>query len=361
MKQNRYYLKILILVVFGLVTSPLYSNSVRMITHLPDFKIGSGDLIIGSITAIAENPDGRIYLLDGNSYKIYILSEKGQVMKSFGQKGKGPGDMANPYKLTVLTNKRLVLSEWLNTVSIFDLDGEFIRRMELNSVGGTLRRIICISENRFMGIKRDPETGQKPLIVDDKGNVLKTLPFSCPSGVVRIRSGGRRMNFAMYNSAYSPDISTFSAFGKVAIGYTREYKIGIFSHQGEPLTELGRSVSAKPFSKKEIGHLQKGVKDLKWPDEAVKLILEAIPKDKNFFNRILFNRNYILVFRVPDDISLDSSLSTIDIFSLKGEFRGTIRSKENIIHLTDAHLYTRESDEDDNVIMVKKKYQILID
>ena len=350
---------ILFLILLFFLYSTLFSGVVEIKTGKPVLTVGDGDLLFEYILAVAEGKNGRLYVLDGRAHKIYILASNGKLEKSFGQKGKGPGDIYNPYDMKYLPSNQIIITEWMNTISVFSKEGKIIKRIELNSKGGIFRRISTVSQNRFICSKRSSDGSQRPIIVNEKGEIIKTLEFYSPSATISIKDGDKNMNFSMYNSAYSPDLpmATFNEF--VAVGYTREYKIGIFNSEGKKLGELKRSIKPQSFKKKEIAHIANGVKKLKWPTRVVKLIVKAIPKNKNFFNRILVTKNHILVFRVPDDITSESNLYKVDVFTAKGKFLGTGVLSERVVSITNEFLYFLKTDEDDNLLLIKKPYKII--
>lgn len=350
---------ILFLILLFFLYSSLFSEVVEIKTGKAVLTVGDGDLFFNYIFAVAEGKNGRIYVLDGGAHKIYILASNGKLEKSFGQKGKGPGDIYNPYGMKYLPSDQIIITEWMNTVSIFSKEGKIIKRIELNSKGGIFHRISTISQNRFICSKRSSDGSKRPIIVNKKGEIIKTLEFNSPSATISIKDGDKNMNFSMYNSAYTPDLPMATSSELVAVGYTREYKIGIFNSEGKKLGELKRSIKPQSFKEKEIAHIANGVKKLKWPPRVVNLIIKAIPKNKNFFNRILMTKNHILVFRVPDDITSESNFYKVDIFTTKGKFLGTGTLSERIVSITDEFLYCLKTDDDDNLLLIKKPYKII--
>lgn len=351
------FISFLILLFF--VYSSLFSGVVEIKTGKAILTVGDEDLLFEYILAVAEGKNGRILILDGGAHKIYILASNGKLEKSFGQKGKGPGDIYNPYGMKYLPSDQIIITEWMDTVSVFSKEGKIIKRIKLNSKGGIFRRISTISQNRFICSKRSSNGSQRPIIVNEKGEIIKTLEFNSPSATISIKEGGKTMSFAMYNHAYSPDLpmATFNEF--VAVGYTREYKIGIFNSEGKKLGELKRSIKPQSFKEKEIAHIENGIKKSKWPTRVVKLIVKAIPKNKSFFNRILMTKNHILVFRIADDITSESNLYKVDVFTGKGKFLGTGVLSERIVSITDEFLYCLKTDDDDNLLLIKKPYKII--
>jgi hypothetical protein len=72
-------------------------------------------------------PDGSIFIASSRQHKIFKFDPEGNLIKSFGQEGKGPGDFYMPGDLSVLDKKFLVVGEYAGSqrVSFFDLEGNF--------------------------------------------------------------------------------------------------------------------------------------------------------------------------------------------------------------------------------------------
>jgi len=78
---------------------------------------------------LAAAPDGGLFIADSREHKVYKFDAKGSLVKSFGQKGQGPGDFNSPDDPSVLDGKYLVVGEYGESrrISLFDLEGKFNR------------------------------------------------------------------------------------------------------------------------------------------------------------------------------------------------------------------------------------------
>jgi len=79
------------------------------------------------ISDFAIGPDGQIFISESRQNRIHIFDRGGKLIKTFGQRGQGPGDFVSPQDLSILDNKHLVVGEYaLNRrISLFNLNGEF--------------------------------------------------------------------------------------------------------------------------------------------------------------------------------------------------------------------------------------------
>jgi hypothetical protein len=78
---------------------------------------------------LALAPDGSLFIAGSRENKVFKFDARGNLVKSFGQKGQGPGDFNSPDDLSVLDGKYLVVGEYALScrISLFDLDGKFNR------------------------------------------------------------------------------------------------------------------------------------------------------------------------------------------------------------------------------------------
>ena len=68
----------------------------------------------------------NLYILDGDACKVWIYSEKGELIRSFGQKGQGPGELLEPTSLGLLSDGRLAIADsGRRQISLFDVEGRF--------------------------------------------------------------------------------------------------------------------------------------------------------------------------------------------------------------------------------------------
>src|SRR5438132_10250739 len=89
----------------------------------PDTFNGPTDVVIA--------PNGDIFVSDGHvanaNGRIVKFSKDGKFIKTWGKKGKGPGELDTPHAITMDSRGRLFVADRGNSrVQIFDQDGKFI-------------------------------------------------------------------------------------------------------------------------------------------------------------------------------------------------------------------------------------------
>ncbi len=140
-------------------------------------------------TDLAIGPDGEMYITDGyGNARVHKYSPDGELIKSWGQPGTGPGEFDLPHCVRVDPRNRLMVADRENNrIQFFTLDGEYIEEW------GDLRQpdTIYIDEEDLVYIA---ELAQRITIMTLDGEVISqwgsergsTVPgefFACPHGI----------------------------------------------------------------------------------------------------------------------------------------------------------------------------------
>lgn len=140
-------------------------------------------------TDFALGPDGEMYISDGyGNARIHKYSPDGELIKSWGQPGTGPGEFDLPHCVRVDPRNRLMVADRENNrIQFFTLDGEYIEEW-----GDLLQPdTIYIDDDDLVYIA---ELGQRISIMTLDGEVISqwgsergsTVPgefLACPHGI----------------------------------------------------------------------------------------------------------------------------------------------------------------------------------
>ena len=140
-------------------------------------------------TDFALGPDGEMYISDGyGNARVHKYSPDGELIKSWGQPGTGPGEFDLPHCVRVDPRNRLMVADRENNrIQFFTLDGEYIEEW-----GDLLQPdTIFIDEDDLVYIA---ELGQRISIMTLDGEVISqwgsergsTVPgefLACPHGI----------------------------------------------------------------------------------------------------------------------------------------------------------------------------------
>jgi len=90
--------------------------------------------------------DGSFFRSAAADGLVHKFDAAGRLVKSIGRKGQGPGDLQGPGALDVLDGKTLVVNDAGNRrLSLFDLDGVFIKTVKLGESGASTSSILTLT------------------------------------------------------------------------------------------------------------------------------------------------------------------------------------------------------------------------
>jgi len=120
--------------------------------------------------------EGRLFVVDRFTHKVYVWKADGSFEKSFGRQGEGPGELFFPYQLDIAGERLFVIGQNAQ-VSIFDLEGTYLDSFK--HVAGQIRNFAALSEdllllnsNRFEG---PSEVYVDAVLLTSEGEVVETL------------------------------------------------------------------------------------------------------------------------------------------------------------------------------------------
>ena len=99
----------------------------RVITAEPETLISLASGLLGIVSDVMVAADGRVYVADRQGNVIHVVSTDGEVERSIGRAGRGPGEFQWPASVT-LKGDSLRVVDWQNRrLQLLSLDGEPLR------------------------------------------------------------------------------------------------------------------------------------------------------------------------------------------------------------------------------------------
>jgi hypothetical protein len=350
------------LVLWVMVLSPVLTGApekIRLHIEKP-LEIGRKDLMFASIASVCEDPDANVYVLDRMEHKVLKFSSTGELIRTFGQKGQGPGDFQNPHLLAIAPKGQLVVADEMYNLTFLSSEGNFIERVHLD---GRLA-VGFIGEDRYYAWIWGREN-RSQVMIDGKNNILKNfyrVPISAFS-VSAPDESGRLVLFNYSMSEFAPAL-LFAHSGRYsALGIGDKYDILILDEDGQTIARLNREIQPERFSKREKKYIEKEIEaygeERGWPGSVIRDLVKKIPDRKIFFDQILMNEKIVLVFRIRLDISSKTAQVPVDIFTVKGEFLGTCRMPDKPLAISENHFYFVRSDEQANLFLEKAAFTVI--
>jgi len=174
------------------------------------------------LNALAVDDAGNIYTLDPKDIRIRVFDPDGKHLRSFGQKGQGPGEFSGPGSLRILPPDVLEVFDVLHSrLSYFTLDGKSLRDVPLARLG-----FFKIDAKGFFYLHRREPEGNK--MVEELVKLDPDLKT-----VLKIHSFEQPWNPRVINPF--PETYLFEPLktGETAWMLASEYKINVLDSEGK--------------------------------------------------------------------------------------------------------------------------------
>ena len=322
-------------------------------------ELGRGDLIFGRITSVCEDMERNFYILDPQDCRIYKFSPSGDLLKTFGRKGEGPGDMKSPFRIYLTGENNLAVSEISNHVNFFDRNGQFVKRFNVSSVSAKVGFALLFhyaGPDLYYGEKFNRDRSKQQMLFSSGGKLVQPAIFSIPDNT--IKEGSR--TFGYTNHEYSPMLLYTYKKGISAIAVSTRYEIKLFDQKGQKIRDITRDIPRQEIGAGEKEYYIKEARESRWPEDTKQGVIKHIPTHKCFFNRLHLTKKHLFVFRIKADTSKEENPVPVDVFLKTGEFLGTIELPKTPIFISDSHFYIRETTADVDLIVTKYSYTITI-
>ena len=200
------------------------------------------------LTSLVVDDKGSIFALDFKEQKIKVFDNEGQFIRSFGEKGQGPGELQMASGIHLTPTQELVVEDGLPRKLVhFTKEGKYIKHVsfadKLTMVGLFMdhqgdylgRELKLEGQNMFFEImKFDSEL--KPLFSLDKIEFPIPLPGS-----------GNKINLMDVLSIYQLDSS-----GNIYYGRNKDYEIKVYSPDGKHLKSIRKEYDRQKVTEEDI-------------------------------------------------------------------------------------------------------------
>ncbi|MDE2877272.1 MAG: 6-bladed beta-propeller [Gemmatimonadota bacterium] len=118
----------------------------------------------GFVRRVAFDGAGQLYVFDKSARRIFVVNQRGQLRRTIGGPGEGPGEFRRPDGLAVMRDGRVVIADIGHLAfHIFNPDGEYERRVRM-SLGSAI-----LTLNEYMPDPRGnavvTAVGSQPLVI----------------------------------------------------------------------------------------------------------------------------------------------------------------------------------------------------
>jgi len=302
-------------------------------------------------------PDGSIFISNGSQHNLFKFDPDGNLLKTFSQKGQGPGDTNRPDGITILDGRYLVVAEnpSVRRISLFDLEGNYVKVLKTGHnpfyVTALKDEKIIYKYTRYakgLAAKRKEKTKKECLVlIDAKTGVEKELMTVEIPKKINLKFGRRtESNKGKVHIDVTKD-------GNLLLGVSYLPVIKIYSLEGKVLREFKLNLKPIRYTDEYSKRLEEySLKEIKKRKEGQRILafLKNAPKAPRWEYLPLYrdikvdSEGNILVFKV--DYCLENCPKIFQVYSPEGEYICETR-------LDEGNFDFKISPLDDNIIFTK--------
>lgn len=215
------------------------------------------DVLFVGISDIAFDPTGNIYILDFQDNNIKKFDSAGKFLQVIGRKGQGPGEFNMPVSVDFARDRIVVWDMGNMRICTLTPEGDTVITRDISGLSGRPKRLRALPDGNivvetekiyFEDPKRPQDVHLEVLFPDLKP---KKVIHSHPVWRNRyIRT--EQFGWSNIPQPFSPDVHwDVAKNGKIIIGFSEKYEIGIYNGEGELLGKFMHSCQPVKVTEKE--------------------------------------------------------------------------------------------------------------
>ncbi len=302
-----------------------------------EIRIGSDSdddaVLIGHVESFDVDARGRIFALDSQSQEIYVFDASGELTRSVGGQGAGPGEFEQAHAIDLGDDGRLWVMEMQHgQLTIIDENGDYLGAERVASTGWSYSPYPG-------GMDHKGRYNAAVIVQEEDDSHLELARYDqsfVPIDTIKIPSRTEPTEMFEYvterGATYSATIPfrgsfswRFSPGGNFWTLQTKKYELSEVTGAGETLRRVTLDHDPLPVTESDR---EQAIESLSWLlEEGGKIDRSKIPKTKpvvsNFF---CDDEGNLWVMRIPEDEEDEGDEGQwIDLFGSEGRFLGGIR------------------------------------
>ncbi len=231
---------------------------------VPELSIGQGaegpeEQLFGRIASLAADPEGNVYVLDGQAQELRVFDDRGGYVTTLARRGGGPGELAGADAIALLPDRRVAVRDPANA-RVQMLGPEPGQSAEWRYEATTplaYTPLWADGRGRIYLIARDParaaDRGEHVVVLGPRGEQLRTFAPDAgfaPAVLEARRTEGRIASVTSMAVPFSPALSwAVHPTGAVLVGISADYRIEV--RLGDGVRRIERAYEPVPVTEAE--------------------------------------------------------------------------------------------------------------
>ena len=313
---------------------------------------GSADYQFARIVGATRLQDGTIVVGDAGSNSICFFDSTGQLVRSVGRRGKGPGEFQSMQSLRRQGESIDVYDRRLGRMTVFDRSGAVVQTLQVLNPGVAMHRLTSgrwlvaeeegfyggrFRENVTSGLHRFPSLA---MVVDSSGGVVDTIgAFPGAEAAYFLLNG----QVGSMPAAYGRTLTFASSGGEAYVVTGQLFGFDVYDPGGRRTRSVRLRDDGSPVRKEDVEQFNQAlVGDI--TDSAQRegfrraLELAAVPPTKSPTGRVLVDGSGYVWLGAYENEYMPAL--TWHVFARDGQFLGTVQNVSGlrILEVGDRHV-----------------------
>jgi len=200
------------------------------------------------ISGIAVDAKGEVLVLDSKDCRVHVFDAKGKLLRSFGRKGQGPGELSGPGTIHLTPANEILVEEALTRrLSYFSRDGKPLRQVSTaQGMGMGMAGLVMDAQGRIAARNLSFEGGKMGFDMRIYDKDLRPGPLVSQVTLGTIGQGKIDLLASIPGMIMAPD-----GKGNLYVGSMAGYRINVFGFDGRPRRAIEREFDAVPVRKED--------------------------------------------------------------------------------------------------------------
>jgi hypothetical protein len=293
---------------------------------------GEENYMFGSRVEFNVDKQGNFYISDYDNKRIQKYDAQGNYLLTIGRAGQGPGEFEFLAAVQFDEDDNIYVCDIRNRrVSFFNKKGKFLKQINIPDYFYYMYKD---SEGHIIGYRYNwsDEAGIRKYVrkfglFDEKYNMIKMFQiykrtFALPENWDKASTAQFYAN-AYSSSVFKPYIVYTWDKGYIFTGFTDNYEINVFSHEGKLLKKINRAYKPLRVRRKDrssfIKEIQEDPDIHRIPESERKNVFAKIkfPKYKPAYQDLIILENGWLAVAVD---SFENEYALVDLFNKQGRY-----------------------------------------